>query len=79
VLVLRCPLRFPYKDFVQLYVKGWGRGGGHGFIYVICVCLGIVVSNTYCVVFLLCFSSSYVAYVASFSGLSIYDGPFGIL
>jgi hypothetical protein len=32
-------------------------------IYVICVCLGIVVSNTYCVVFLFCFSSSCVHYV----------------
>ena len=27
-------------------------------IYVFCVCLHIVVSNTFCVVFLLCFSSS---------------------
>jgi hypothetical protein len=27
-------------------------------VYVICVCLRIVVSNTYCVVFLFCFSSS---------------------
>jgi hypothetical protein len=38
--------------------------------------LRIVVSNTYCVVFLLCFSSSYVA---SFSGLLYFDCPFGIL
>ena len=30
-----------------------------------------MVSNTYCVVFLLCFSSSCVLYVASISGLSI--------
>ena len=36
---------------------------------VICVCLGIVLSNTYCVVFLLCFSSSCVPYVAGFSVL----------
>jgi len=35
-------------------------------IYVICVCLRIVVSNTYCVVFLFCFSSSCVPYIASF-------------
>jgi uncharacterized membrane protein len=41
--------------------------------------LCIVVSNSYCVVFLLCSSSSFVAYVASFSGLSIFDCPFGIL
>ena len=37
------------------------------------VCLHIVVSNTYCVLF--CFS--YVPYVASFSGLSFFDCPFG--
>jgi len=44
-------------------------------IYVICVCWRMVVSNTYCVVFLFCFSSSCVPYVASFSGLSIVDYP----
>jgi hypothetical protein len=43
-----------------------------------CVCFRIVVSNAYCVVFF-CFSSSYVHYVVSFSGLSIFDCPFGIL
>ena len=32
-------------------------------IYVICVCLRVVVSNTYCVVFLSCFSSSCVHYI----------------
>jgi hypothetical protein len=31
----------------------------------------LLVSNTYCVVFLLCFSSSCVPYVASFSGFSL--------
>ena len=40
------------------------------FFYVICVCFHIMVSNTYCVVFLFCFSL-----VASFSGFSIYDCP----
>ena len=44
----------------------WNRS----FIYVIFVCLRIVVSNTYCVFFMLCFSSSCGPYVASFSGLS---------
>ena len=39
----------------------------------------IVVFNTCFVVFLLCFSSSCVPYVASFSGLSIFNCPFGIL
>ena len=44
-----------------------------------CVCLRIVVSNTYCLVFLFCFSSSCVPYVADFSGFSIFDCPFGML
>ena len=48
-------------------------------IYITCVCLRIVMCNTYCVVFLFCFFSSCVPYVASFSGLSIFDCPFGIL
>ena len=47
---------------------------GSCLIYAICVCLPIVASNTYCVVF----SSSCVPYVASFSGLSIFDCPFSI-
>jgi hypothetical protein len=54
---------------IYMYVK---------VIYVICVCLCIVVSNTYCVVYLLCFSSSCVSYVA-ISGMCIFDCPFGIL
>jgi len=45
------------------------------FIYVICVCLRIVMSNTYCVMFLFCVSLSCVPYVASFSGFSIVDCP----
>jgi len=45
----------------------------------VCVSLRVVLSSRYCVVFLLCFSSSYVPYVASFSGLFIFDCPFGIL
>ena len=48
-------------------------------IYVICICLHLVVSNTYCVVFLFCLSSHGVPYVASFSGLSIFDSLFCIL
>ena len=45
----------------------------------ICVCLRIAVSNTYCVVFLFCLSSSRVPCAARFSGLSISDCPVGIL
>ena len=52
---------------------------GACLIYVICVRLHIVWSNTYCVVLLFCFSSSCVPYVASFSGLSFFDCPFGFL
>jgi len=52
---------------------------GSCLIYVIYVCLRIVVSNTYCVVFFFCSPSSCVPYVASFSGLSRFDWPFGIL
>jgi hypothetical protein len=50
----------------------------HAVIYVICICLHIVLSNTYCVVFLFCFSSSCVHHVASFSGLSIFYCPFDV-
>ena len=52
---------------------------GSCVIYVICVCLGILVSKTYCVVFLFCFSSSCVPYFPTFSELSIFDCPVGIL
>ena len=49
-------------------------------INIICVCLRIVVSNAYYVASLLFMSSSScVAYVASFSGLYIFDWPFRIL
>jgi hypothetical protein len=53
--------------------------GGSRHIYVICVCLRIVVSNTYCGVLFVLFSSSCVPYVDSSSGLSIFSCPFGIL
>jgi hypothetical protein len=43
--------------------------GACPFYVFICVCLGIVVSNTYRVVFSLCLSLSCVPYDASFSGL----------
>ena len=44
-------------------------------VYVSCACLRIGMSNSYCVVFLLCLSSSYEHYVTSFSGLSILIAP----
>jgi hypothetical protein len=47
-------------------------------IYVICVCLRILVSNTYCVVFFIWVSSYCVPYVTSFSGLTFFYFLFGI-
>ena len=44
-------------------------------IYVSCVCLLLVVSSTYCVVFLFSLLSSCVPYVDSFSRLFIYRLP----
>ena len=44
-------------------------------IYLISVCLGIVLPNTYCVVLLFCLSSSCVRFVCSFSRLSILISP----
>jgi hypothetical protein len=52
---------------------------GSCLIYFICVCLRIVVSNTYCVVLQLCFVVRCLVYVAGFSGLSICDCHFGFL
>ena len=37
-----------------------------------CVCLSKMVSITYCVLFLFCFTSACVPYITSFSGLSIF-------
>ena len=51
----------------------------HVLFTFFCVCVRLVVSNTYCVIVFVCFSSFCVHYVASFSGLSICDYPFGIL
>ena len=48
-------------------------------IYVICACLCIVVSNTYCFMFLFCLYSSCLPYFVSFSGLSIFDCALGIV
>jgi len=50
---------------------------GACLIYIICVCLRIVVSNTCCVMFLFCFSLSCVTCVTSFYGLFILTAPLG--
>ena len=44
-------------------------------LFMLFVFASVVVSNTYCVVFLFCFSLPCVHYGASFSGFSIFDNP----
>ena len=51
-------------------------GRAHVLFVFVCV---FSVSDTCCVVYLFYFSSSFVPYVASFSGLSILYCPFGVL
>ena len=48
---------------------------GSCLIYIIYVWLCILMSNTFCVTFFICLSSSCVSYVDSFSELSIFDSP----
>jgi hypothetical protein len=74
--VLCCPLRFPHTHYVRFVFTSSCYLEGSCLIYVICVCSRIVMSNTYCVVWI--FSSSCVSYVPNFSGLSIFDCTFGI-
>ena len=47
--------------------------------YSMCVCLCTVVPSTQCDVFVFCLSSYYAPYVASFSGMPIFNFPFCIL
>ena len=73
--VLWCLLRFQHTHdvrFVFTFSCVWYLSC---LICVSCVRLSKVVSNTYYVVFLLCFSLPFVSYVASFPGLSICDCP----
>ena len=67
--VLLSKLRFPHTKHCSVCPVVCRRG----------VCLRIVMFNAYCVVFLVCFSSSSVPYVASFSGLSILYCLFRVL
>jgi hypothetical protein len=76
--VLWCTLLFPHKRCLvrlclQLFV-----GGIMSCLRLFCICLCVVVSGSCCVVFLFCFSSSCLPYVASLSGLPIFDCPFGV-
>ena len=56
-----CTLRFPHKNHVRFVFTSC----------LMCVCLRIVVSNTYCLCFCFVFSPSCVPYNGSFSVLSI--------
>ena len=64
---------------VRLYLR-WFVGGLMSYLRYLCY-LRIMVSNIYCVVFLLCLSSSSVlcTLFASFSGLSMFECPLGII
>jgi hypothetical protein len=76
--VLLCAFRFPHEKQVRFVFTSCCLLEGSG-LYIICVCLRIVLSNTCWVVSLLCMTSSSVSYVASFSGLFNFDWSFGIL
>ena len=69
---LRSELRVVMSVTVDFRIKNDLR-----FVFT-CVCFRIVMSNTYCVVFQFCFSSSFVHCVASFSVLSICYSPFAL-
>ena len=67
--MLCCPLCYPHKNDGRFIFAATCLQEGSCLIYVICVCLCIVVSNTYCVVFLfvfvlctLCFQSLSIVY-----------------
>ena len=48
------------------------------YIYIICVCLRMVVSNTYCVVFLFRFSSSCVPLCISYASIKYQQISFAL-
>jgi hypothetical protein len=86
------PLILLYISYLGRHIKNSGMqtlfglslppvACGRAMLYLFhFVCLRIAVSNTYCVVFLLCLRLvSCVPNVASFSGLFICYFPFGIL
>jgi hypothetical protein len=67
--------RYSVRLYLQLFV-----GGLMSYLRYLCLFVYSGIQHILCcVVFLLCFSSSCVPFVASFSGLSFFDCPFGIL
>ena len=79
LFVLWCPLRFPFKNSDVRFVLPAVVCRRAHVLFTLFVFVCVLMSTTYCVVFLFCFSSSCVPYVASFSGLPIFDCPFSIL
>ena len=55
VVLLVFTLRFPHKNDVLFVLSSSCLYEGSCLIYLICVCSRIVVSNSYCAVFLVCF------------------------
>jgi hypothetical protein len=66
----RCSVRL----YLRLFV-----GGRMSSLRYFCLFAYSGVQHIYCIVFLFCFSLSYVPYVPSFSGQFIFDCPFGFL
>ena len=56
--MLWCPLRFPHGSDVLFVFASSCLWGVSCLVGVICVCLRVMVSSGYCVVFLFCFSLS---------------------
>jgi hypothetical protein len=77
VFLLCVPLRFPHKNDVRFVFSSSCFRRGACLIYVIFVCLSVVVSNTYCVVFLFCLSSFLLRLVYPMLPVSL-DCPFFI-
>ena len=76
--VLSCALQFPHEKQLRSVFTSCCLLEGSG-LYIVCVCLLIVLSNTCWVVSLPCLISSSVSYVAGFSGLLNLYWSFGIL
>ena len=73
--VLWCPIRFLHNNDVRFVFTSSCLLENACLIYVFCVCLRIVVSNTYCVVALLCLSSFCVPFVAQFLWIVLFWLP----
>ena len=77
--VVWCPLRFTHKNDDRFVFNSSCLLESTCLNYVICVCLPTLLSNTYCVVFLVLIWLFCLPYAASISALSIFYFPFGIL